>query len=681
MNDADKSKAQLRSERSELRQSAHRRSPGPPAEAAPTQKPQARPSLLSYRALLVGLFLGVAIGLIGPYFTLFMRGSNTGGGFYTNPMSHFFLFVLVGLINVLVGRLRRPWAFSRGELVTVYILMTLGNQSLSMSHYWTPMLCGPYYFASETNDWARILHPYLPQWIMPYRLEGLRAFFEGTYGQTAGEGLWKVWIEPALAWTPMLIAIHAGTLCMMVIVRRQWSERERIIYPLIQVAGDMVRDDERQSLIKPFFRNPVMWIGFALPFLVGVVQGLNAYFPYIPEPQLRASLSLPGQTSMPIIMSFVATGFFFLIKLEVGFSLWMFALFNLVQKGIYNTIGVADKPEPALSLWSYDLPSLVHQSVGAMTVLVIGGLWVGREHLINVFRKAFAGDGNVEDRDEVLSYRGATVGLILCGAVMAVWMNLSGVPILGVAAFLFFVFIIFVALTRVVVEGGVAMLYTPLVPPDAALSAFGTGFYGPTGILGLTFARVWANDIFNFAMPHCANGLKLGEQIRGNRRPLFWFMLAAMILGLYAASFTTLFMGYRYGAVNLSDRHFVWLAQYIYEYAAARIVEPVGPNWAGWLHTGLGGLAMGLLMVAQRVWLWWPLHPIGYPISSVFSWMAFNAFLAWLVKSIVLKYGGPRLFRKVRPFFLGLIIGQFAIYGVFWIVDLFTGMVGNYLMQ
>ena len=115
--------------------------------------------------------------------------------------------------------------------------------------------------------------------------------------------------------------------------------------------------------------------------------------------------------------------------------------------------------------------------------------------------------------------------------------------------------------------------------------------------------------------------------------------------------------------------------------AAARIVEPVGPNWAGWLHTGLGGLAMGLLMVAQRVWLWWPLHPIGYPISSVFSWMAFNAFLAWLVKSIVLKYGGPRLFRKVRPFFLGLIIGQFAIYGVFWIVDLFTGMVGNYLMQ
>ena len=643
-----------------------------------TARPDVSP--LSYRALFVGLFLGVTIGFIGPYFTLYMRASNTGGGFYTNPMSHFFLFLLVGLINVILGLLHRPWAFSRGELVTVYILMTLGNQALSMSHYWTPMLCGPYYFASETNDWVKILHPYLPQWVAPHELAGLRAFFEGTYGGESGD-LWKVWIEPALAWTPMLVAVHAGTLCMMVIVRRQWSERERIIYPLIQVAGSMVRDDETGSLIKPFFRNEVMWIGFSLPFIIGILQGLNAYFPYIPEPTLRTSLPLPGQVSMPIILSFVALGFFFLIKLEVGFSLWMFSLFNLVQKGIYNTLGVADKAEPALSVWSYDLPSLVHQSVGAMIVLVLGGLWVGREHLANVGRKAIGVGQQVEDRDEVLSYRGATLGLLLSVAVICYWMNLSGVPLLGVLVFLFFVFIIFVALTRVVVEGGVAMLYTPLVAPDAALSAFGTSFYGPSGIIGLTFARVWANDIFNFAMPHCANGLKLSEQVRGNRRPLFWFMLAAMMIGLYAASFSTIYMGYVYGAVNLSDRHFVWLAQYIYEFAAARITEPVGPNWTGWLHTGIGSLAMGALMIAQRLWLWWPLHPIGYPISSVFSWMAFNAFVAWLIKSIVLKYGGPRLFGKVRPLFLGMIIGQFGVYGLFWIIDLFTGMVGNYLMQ
>ena len=225
------------------------------------------------------------------------------------------------------------------------------------------------------------------------------------------------------------------------------------------------------------------------------------------------------------------------------------------------------------------------------------------------------------------------------------------------------------------------MLYTPLVPPDAVVSALGTALVRPSGLVGLTLARIWANDIFNFAMPHCANGLKLSERIRGNRRPLFWGMLAAIMLGLGGGLATMLYMSYTLGAINLSDRHFVWLAQYIYEYAAARIADPSGPSWYGWVHTGVGGVIMGLLMVARHQWLWWPLHPLGYPVSSVFSWMAFNAFLAWLFKSVILKYGGPNLYRAARPFFLGIILGQFAIYGVFWIFDSFTGMVGNRIMQ
>ena len=57
--------------------------------------------------------------------------------------------------------------------------------------------------------------------------------------------------------------------------------------------------------------------------------------------------------------------------------------------------------------------------------------------------------------------------------------------------------------------------------------------------------------------------------------------------------------------------------------------------------------------------------------------MAFNAFLAWLIKGLVVKYGGHGLYRAVRPFFLGMILGHFTVYGVFWTIDSFTGMVGN----
>ena len=89
---------------------------------------------------------------------------------------------------------------------------------------------------------------------------------------------------------------------------------------------------------------------------------------------------------------------------------------------------------------------------------------------------------------------------------------------------------------------------------------------------------------------------------------------------------------------------------------------------------------MGLVMLARRHWFWWPLHPLGYPVSSVFIWMMFNAFVAWAIKGIVLKYGGPGLYRSIRPFFLGMILGQFALYGLWWVIDSFTGMVGNSLL-
>ena len=228
-----------------------------------------------------------------------------------------------------------------------------------------------------------------------------------------------------------------------------------------------------------------------------------------------------------------------------------------------------------------------------------------------------------------------------------------------------------------VAEGGVAVIYAPLVAPDAVVSALGTSLVGASGLVGLAFARIFANDLLNFAMPHYANGLKLSGQIPGQRRGLFWGMLLAILLGIAGSLAMLMWLCYTFGAINLRPPHFIWLPNYVYDYTAARLTNPAGPHWLGWFHTGIGSVVMALLLLARRYWVWWPLHPIGFPISSVFNWMAFNAFLAWLIKGPILRYGGVQLYRLLRPFFLGMILGQYAIYGVFWIVDSFTGMIGN----
>ena len=92
---------------------------------------------------------------------------------------------------------------------------------------------------------------------------------------------------------------------------------------------------------------------------------------------------------------------------------------------------------------------------------------------------------------------------------------------------------------------------------------------------------------------------------------------------------------------------------------------------------------MALLMWARHYFVWWPLHPLGYTISA--NWktahIAFSAFLAWMLKLLILKYGGPKLYQSARPFFIGLIVGEIVAAALWLIVDYLTGNTDSFLTQ
>ena len=48
--------------------------------------------------------------------------------------------------------------------------------------------------------------------------------------------------------------------------------------------------------------------------------------------------------------------------------------------------------------------------------------------------------------------------------------------------------------------------------------------------------------------------------------------------------------------------------------------------------------------------------------------------MAWLAKAMVLRYGGIRLYRKVSPLFLGLLLGEFTIGGGWVLIRQFFGV-------
>jgi hypothetical protein len=59
---------------------------------------------------------------------------------------------------------------------------------------------------------------------------------------------------------------------------------------------------------------------------------------------------------------------------------------------------------------------------------------------------------------------------------------------------------------------------------------------------------------------------------------------------------------------------------------------------------------------------WFSLHPVGLAFQYTFgTWLYwFSLFLVWLVKVVLLRYGGVKAYQRGKPFFYGLGIGYVA---------------------
>ena len=347
-------------------------------------------------------------------------------------------------------------------------------------------------------------------------------------------------------------------------------------------------------------------------------------------------------------------GFSYLINLDIAFSLWFFNTIAKLIRGGLSVLGVGSTEKLGI-YGAVSEPILAHQGQGALMVLVFFGLWVGREHLGDVVRKAFKGDDSVDDSGEMLSYR-AAVFICLGGvAVMTLWLWQAGLPLWAAFFTLLMALLIFVGLTRVVVEGGVAAAVGPMISSFVLVSAVGSTVIGPAGLVGMAYTYVWAADIRTFVMASCAHGLKLGEELGQRLRPLFWCMLLAIFISLLGSVAMILHLAYEYGGVNLNGWFFGGGTRAPFDYITTKLNAPTVPNISGWVHTFIGGGIMALLVLARHTLLWWPLHPIGYPIGAVWlmDQLWFSIFLVWLIKLLAIKYGGPGLFRRPRPFFWG----------------------------
>ncbi len=192
---------------------------------------------ITLRSVCIGVLAVVAINLWVTYAETVVRSSRLNLSFFQLTLLSIFI-ALVGGVNPLLRRIRRDAVLSPSELLTVAAIGMVGSvvPTSGITGFLVGVIGSPIYFETPENRWAEYYHPHLKSWMVPTDSGALRAFFEGG---AAGVQPWKTWLAPLAWWGSLVAALLVGSACTMVILRRQWAEHEKLVYPLAAVPIEM----------------------------------------------------------------------------------------------------------------------------------------------------------------------------------------------------------------------------------------------------------------------------------------------------------------------------------------------------------------------------------------------------------------------------------------------------------
>jgi len=673
---------------------------------------------LTPRAILVGLAGTAVLGLVTPYSDLYLR--TTWIAACHLPIGAFLLFIiLAGLANVALKAIARPLGLSHREVLVSYCIMLAGAgiPAFGLTEYVIPTLTGAFYYQTPENGWVASFFKHIPQWFVPVDLrhygishpsgswvyalyahlpqswhpaapELARTFNEGLAQGPAESWLatlrampYQAWIVPLCAWTLMAYVLFFIYLCISVILRRQWVERERLTFPLVQVPLE-ISGQEPTGLLPPFFRQRLMWVGFAVPMVLYSINSIHHYFPSSPEIPLNWPLEPFFRThpwnQIGILQAwthFSVIGFSFLLPLELSISLWLF-FFLYKAEGIfiawlgYDIINVPNYPVPSYAAM---------QMLGSFLFLGGGMAYAARDHLSRVWRAAIR--RAPDDPTEPLPYRVAVWGLIGGILALSLFWQAAGLPLpLGIVVCVLFL-ITAILLTRFVSEGGLLFIQAPFRPTDMMAVFVGTTPLGPRNLTVLAYLERGLSifDLRGFLMPFMMDIWKISDSSGLNKRRLVPALLAGVLIATITSYVSLLVICYRYGAVTLEPWFAIWSPQQPFQVLKSYLESPVEPNAANIELIGAGGFVTWILIVMRMRYPWWPLHPIGYAMGP--SWpmiqLWFSIMVGSIMKGLILRFGGMSLYRKSRPLFLGLVLGEFTVAGMWIVIDTITGMRGH----
>lgn len=571
----------------------------------------------------------------------------------------FVLFILTG-INGFISKVFKRTLFNSLEMLCIYSMVSVASAIIStdLVGILITMMGYPAHFADATNQWDTIFKGALPEWLLVTDKESLRGFYEGNTTIYNWANL-KPWLRPSLNWSIFIAALFGAFTCLSTLLRKQWVDSERLTFPIVQLPVAMTDESV------PFYRDKLMWIGFAIAGGITLMNGfheLNPNVPYIPikrenfEPFSVPPFNVIGAIRISFYFFAIALGF--IMPLDLGVSIWFFFFVYLGQMIVSQGMGYP----PHETLHFSD------QAWGGYMTIALFVLWGTRRHVATAFRTAFLGGDKSYDQDEPARYRTVFIWLAICLAVMIGFLIAAGMSWYITIAWVFVIICLAVIISRIRAELGFPVHdLNGAGPHDVFPRLIGAQNVSKTTV-GALVMMYWADRIFrSHPMPHEMEALKMSGVGRTSRQML----RAVIIAGLFAipVCFWVYLDGF-YALGASTSKVGPWALGYgqsmfprLEYFMTTPDLKPDGSWWA----VLAGVLITGSMMFARTRIIGFPLHPLGFAVAN--SWGVWQLWLPILIgstaKAIVLKTGGLKNYRKALMFFFGLMLGEFIV-GCSW---------------
>ena len=578
-----------------------------------------------------------------------------------------FNLLVLSLANIGIKRLFRKTLFKSGELSIIYVMLSIasGIGGHSMMQILPPMLGHPFWFATEENDWKNLFWRYLPEWLTVNDKRALAGYYEG-------DTLYKIeyftaWLIPVLSWFSIIFIILLIMLCLNVIIRRQWVENEKLSYPIIQLPTEMTNSR--------FYFNRWMWIGFILVASVDILNGLHFLIPNIPQVfSKRYYLNLSSEPflamgNLPFALYPFVIGLGFLIPLDLSFSCWFFFWFWKLQLIVGQMVGLSHLP---------GFPYLHSQAIGGYVGVTLVALYVSRFHLLLVIKQVLAQSSISNSRSQIMSYRKVVILLTVSSIILLALCQKAGMSITVATIFFLLYYLISMGITRMRAELGAPVHDIHYTGPEQMMVwAVGTRRLGTTNLTVLSLFWFLTRTHYSHVMPHQLEGFKISTQVNISQWKTFIAIIVACVMGIFSAFWVLLHIPYQLGALA----QIPWPTVNAFGLEPWRrlenwLINPMVTSIPETIFIGVGMLVTFGLMFMRMKFFWFPLYPAAYAVTN--SWAIHNIwfclFIAWVIKIIILQYGGLKAHQKATPFFLGLILGEFTIGSLWTIIGILLGI-------